>query len=86
MRGGVVHPHVEVGLYVDALEAVHGGGVKLARRAVVLRRVAGAHDDPASGKPVLAKGLELQKLQHGRCQRLAHAVDLVEEEDALLNA
>ena len=35
---------------------------------------------------VAAKDLELQKLQHGGGERLADAVDLIEEEDALLHA
>ena len=83
---GVVHPHVEVGLDVDALQAVHHGGVELARGAVVLRRVAGRDDDPARGQAVLAERLVLQELQHGGHEGLRRAVDLVQEEDALRDA
>ena len=86
VRNGVVHPHIQLGLDVNALHAVHHGGVKVAGCAVVLGWVAGAHYDPPQGQAMLAKGLVLQKLQHGGGEGLAGAVDLVKEEDALCHA
>ena len=50
---------------------------------VVLRRVACRHDDPARRHGLIAKGLALQKLQHGGGQRFRHTVDLVDEQNAL---
>ena len=86
MGRGVVHPDAEVGLHVDALHAVHHRGIEITGRAVVLRWVTGRDDDPADGQTVLAEGLVLQELQHGRGQRLRGAVDLIEEEYALAHA
>ncbi len=52
---------------------------------VVLRRVAGRDHDPAPREgPWRPKSLVLQELEHHGGQRLADAVDLVQEEDALL--
>ena len=86
VSGGVFLPDRHVRLDVDAPHAVEHGRVELARRAVVLGRVARAYDDPSVREPVHAECLELQELQHGGCERLAHAVDLVEEQDALVDA
>ena len=78
---GEVAPGGEVGLDLDALEAVPRGDVEVARHAVVLGRVARRHHDPTVGYAVPAERLVLQKLQHRGRERLGHAVDLVEEED-----
>ena len=83
---GKLLPGIEVRLHVDALEPVPGNDVELPDGAVVLRRVAGSDHDPALRHPMAAEDFILQKLQHGRGQRLADAVDLVQEEDALLFA
>ena len=80
---GEVAPGGEIGLHVDALEAVPGGDVEIVRRAVVLGRVAGRNHDPPVGHAVASEDLVLQKLQHRGRQRFRHAVDLVEEQDAL---
>ena len=77
-------PGFEVGLDVDLAHAVERDDVEFARRLVVLGRVAGAHDDPVVGHAMAPERLELQELQHRRVQRLGHAVDLVEEQDAAL--
>ena len=82
---GVLLPDLVIRLHVDALEAVPGDDVELPHGVVVLRRVAGGHDDPALRHPVAAEDLVLQKLQHGGSQGLADAVDLVEKENALLD-
>ena len=87
MRGaGVVLPHRQVGLDIHAAHAVKGYDVKIPDGFVVLRRVACRHDDPARRHSLIAKGLALQKLQHGGGQRLGHAVDLVDEQNALRKA
>ena len=82
-RHGELAPHVVVGLNLDALQAIPRGDVEVVSRAVVLGRVAGRHDDPAVGHGMAAEDLVLQKLQHGRRERLRYAVDLVEEQNAL---
>ena len=82
---GVLLPGVKVGFHVNALEPVPGDHVELPHGVVVLRRVARRHHDPALRHPVAAENLILQKLQHHRGQGLGHAVDLVQEEDALLD-
>ena len=79
----VFAPCLEVGLHVKALQAVPRCQVEVARRAVVLGRVAGSYHDPALGNLVAAEHLVLQELQHGGRERFRHAVDLVEEQDAL---
>ena len=83
---GVVLPHRQVGLDIHAAHAVKGYDVKIPDGFVVLRRVACRHDDPARRHSLIAKGLALQKLQHGGGQRLGHAVDLVDEQNALRKA
>ena len=82
-RHGELAPHVVVGLNLDALQAIPRGDVEVVGRAVVLGRVAGRYDDPAVGHGMAAEDLVLQKLQHGRRERLRYAVDLVEEQNAL---
>ena len=83
---GVALPHRVVGVDVDLAHTVERHDVELVHRAVVLGRVARAHHDPALGHLVLAEFLELQELQHRGVERLRHAVDLVEEQDALAQA
>ena len=83
---GVVLPHRQVGLDIHAAHAVKGYDVKIPDGFVVLRRVACRHDDPARRHSLIAKGLALQKLQHGGGKRLGHAVDLVDEQNALRKA
>ena len=83
---GKLLPGIEVRLHVDALEPVPGNDVELPDGAVVLRRVAGSDHDPALRHPMAAEDFILQKLQHGRGQRLADAVDLVDEQDAVFLA
>ena len=80
---GVVLPHRQIRLDVHAAHAVKGDDVKIPDGLVVLRRVACRHDDPACRHSLIAKGLALQKLQHGGGKRLGHAVDLVDEQDTL---
>jgi len=86
VRHRVVTPDVEVGLHVDALHAVERGGIEVTGGTVVLGRVASRDDGPSRRQTMLAERLELQELEHGRGERLGYAVDLVEEEYALLDA
>ena len=83
---GVAHPRIEVGLDVELAQAVEGHDVEIVHGLVVLGRIARAHDDPALGNMVAPERLELQELQHRGVQRLGHAVDLVEEQDAAVMA
>ena len=48
---GVFLPHIEVGLHIDALEPVPGDDVELPHRVVVLRGIAGRHDDSSRREP-----------------------------------
>ena len=80
--GCVVFPDHVIGLDIDLAQAVQGDDVKLVHRPVVLCRIARANHNPVVGDLVLAKGLVLQKLQHRGIQRLAYAVDLIQEQDA----
>ena len=83
---GVFLPRGVVRLDVDTLQAVPCDDVKLPCAAVIFRRIACGDHQPAVGHLVAAEGLELQKLQHGGRQRFGHAVDLVQEQNALLHA
>ena len=83
---GVLLPDGEVLLYVDALHPVQGHHVEIPDGAVVFRRVSGGGDEPALRQALVAEGLALEKLQHHGGQGFRDAVDLVQEEDALLEA
>ena len=91
---GIVHARVNcirapngvIRLHVHALDAVERDDVEFVYGAVVFGRVARRDNDPAIGHAVLAEGLELQELQHGRRQRFGHAVDFVQKEYAFGNA
>ena len=83
---GVVLPDAQLRLNVDAPHAVQRDEVKFPHTLVVLRRVARRHNDPAFRHGLVAEGLALQKLQHRRGQRLADAVDLVDEQDTVFLA
>ena len=78
----VLLPNGVVRLQIYPTHPVQGHNVKVPHRTVILRRVTRRHHDPALRQLVTAEGLALQKLQHGRCQRLGDAVDLVQEQDA----
>ena len=84
LPAGVLLPHAEVLLHVDALHPVQRHHVELPDGLVVLRRVARRHDQPPLRQTLVAEGLALQELQHHGGQGLADAVDLIQEEDALL--
>ena len=83
---GVALPGVDIRGDVEALHTVEGHDVEVAHGAVVLRRVAGGDDHEAVRDLMGAEGLVLQELQHHRGEGLGHAVDLVEEEDAFVDA
>ena len=80
---GKFFPHWKICFYTDLLHTVQGHNIKLTDRLIVLRRIACRHNDPACWNLLISKGLTLQKLQHGRRERLRYAVDLVEEQNAL---
>ena len=83
---GVLLPDAQLRLNVDAPHAVQRDQVELPHAFVVLRRVAGGHDDPPGGHGLVAEGLALQKLQHRGGQRLTDAVDLINKQNAVLFA
>ena len=83
---GVFLPDREILLDIDPFHAVQRHDVKIAHGLIVLGRVAGCDDDKALGHLVVSEHLVLQKLQHGRRQRLRDAVDLIQKEDALRDA
>ena len=82
---GVLLPHAVIGGDVHTLDPVQSDHVKFPHRFVVLRRVAGGGDDPAVGETLIAEGLALEKLEHHGGQGFRDAVDLIQEEDALLD-
>ena len=81
--GSVGLPRAVVGLDVDFAQTVERHDVELVHRAVVLGRVARAHDDPSLRHLMFTERLELQELEHRGVQRLRNAVNLIEEQDAL---
>ena len=83
---GVALPGFDIRGDIEALHTVEGHDVEVAHRAVVLRRVAGGDDHESVRDLVGAEGLVLEELEHHRGEGLGHAVDLVEEEDALVDA
>ena len=76
-------PDCEVLLDIDPLHAVQRHDVKIPHGLVVLRRISGSDDDKALRHLVVSEHLVLQKLQHGRCQRLGDTIDLIQKEDSL---
>ena len=84
--GGIFLKGLEILLDVDPAQPVQGHDVEIPHGFIVLGRIARGHDDKAVRDPVGAEGLVLEKLQHGRRQRLGDAVDLIQKKDALLHA
>ena len=82
---GVFLPGLVVFLDLDLPHTVQRHDVKIPHGAVVLRRVAGSDNDEAVRYLVRSEGLVLQELQHGRREGFRDAVDLVQEENALLH-
>ena len=66
----VLFPDRKIRLHIDPADTVHGHDVKLPHGLVILRRISCCHDDPSLRDFVITKCLTLQKLQHGRGQRL----------------
>ena len=83
---GVLLPDGKILRNVDAFDAVQGHHVKVPDRFIVLRRVAGGHDQPALGETLVAEGLALEELEHHGGQGLGDAVDLIEKQDTLPQA
>ena len=79
-------PRVEVFLHIDFPDSVERCNVKIAHGFIVLRRIAGGHNEEPFRQMVCSERLVLQKLQHRRRERLRDAVDLVQKQDAFLHA
>ena len=75
-------PGGEVGFDLQHPQPVQRHRVEGVGRAIVLLWIARAHDHPALRQRILAEALVLQQLQHRRGQRLGHAVDLVQKQNA----
>ena len=71
-------------LHLDFLHTVQRHHIEIPDGFVVLRRIAGSHDDPALRNRMISKGLALEKLQHGRSQRLRHTVNLIDKKNPLV--
>ena len=82
----VLPERLVIRLHLDLLDPVQSHHVKIPDGFVVFRRISRGHDHPALGNGMISEGLALQELQHGRGQRLGHAVDLVDKKDALPQA
>ena len=76
-------PYCEVRLHLDFFHTVHRDDIELPDRFIILRRISRCHDHPALRDRMISEHLALQKLQHCRSERLRHAVDLIDKENAL---
>ena len=79
----VFPPYAVIRLHLNFLYTVQGNHVEFPNGFVVLRRVSCCHDNPALGNWVIAEGLALKKLKHGRGQSLGYTVDFVDEQNSL---
>ena len=82
----ILLPHGKIRFHIDLLKSVQSHYVKISDRLVVLRRISRRHDDPALRELLIAEGLCLEKLQHGRRQRLGHTVDLIDKQHSFRDA
>ena len=76
-------PDLKICLHINLFDAVQGRNIEFPHGFIVFRRVSCRHDDPAIRDLMISESLILQKLQHGRSQRLGNAVDLIDEEKSL---
>ena len=83
---GVFFPHPIVRFHIDPLQPIPGDNIKFTDGVIELRRIACGNHNPALGNPVTTENLVLQKLQHGRRQGFGHAVDLIQKQNAFLQA
>ena len=83
---GVGPPGGVVGLDMEQAHPVGGDRVQVGGGAVVLRGVPRQHQHPPAGDGVGAEGLVLEQLEHDGPQGLRGAVELIQEEDAPVQA
>ena len=81
---GKFFPHLIVCLNLDLLHTVQGNNIELPDGFVIFRRIACCHNDPSFRYLLVTEGLALQELEHGGCQCLRHAVDLIDKENSFL--
>ena len=79
-------PDIKILLDIDLLDTVERDDIKIPDRLVVLRRVAGGHNDETFWHVVGAECFVLKELKHGRRERLGDAVYLVKEQNPFLHA
>ena len=78
----VLFPDIIVHIHINLLNTVECHHIKITDRLIIFRRIASCHDDPAFRDLLIAEHLTLQELQHRRCQRLGHTVDLINEQNS----
>ena len=63
-------PNTVIRFHFQHFQPVHSHHVKIPHRFIVFRRIPGSHNHPSFRHFMSAKHFVLQKLQHGRSQRL----------------
>ena len=79
---GILSPRIKIRLHLDLFHTIHGHHIKFPDGFVVFRRISCSHDQPALRNLMASEGFALEKLQHGRGQRLGNAVDLINKKDS----
>ena len=59
-------PDVKIRLHINSADTIQGYNIKIPYRLIVFRRISCSHDDPALRNPMIAEGLSLKELEHGR--------------------
>ena len=84
LPAGIFFPRRIIRLDHDASYTIKCHHIKIPDGFIVLRRISGCHNDPALRDRLITERLTLQKLQHRRCKRFGHAIDLIDKKYALL--
>ena len=82
----IIFPGFKVRFHLNFLDTIHRHDVEFTDRAVVFRWVSGCNDEPALRNLMISEGFALEKLQHGRSQRLRHAVDFIDEQNTFFQS
>ena len=82
----ILLPDCKIRFYLNLPHPIHRHNIKLPDRLIELRGISCRRYYPSFGHLVRAKGLALQKLEHGRSQRFGDAIDLVDKENPLPQA
>ena len=79
----IIFPDRKFRLHIQNPHPVKRCHIQFPDRTVTFRRIACGDDHPALRHFMIPKHLVLQKLQHGRRQRLRHTVDLIDKKNPL---